>query len=1458
MNIRRAVLTLVAGVLVSVLVANAAPTGKNPMDIYIARARTQDAQGRHDLAAANWKQVLLLTPGQPEALMALARYYKETGDTAKAKIYADHLRTVNPGAQNLQPVISSSDQLKALEEAARLSAAHRYTEAINLYRRVLGTNPTTGDWAVAYYQTEAAIPSELPHAIQHLRSIVQDYPANPGYRLTLAKILTYGSQTRPGGLRMLQDFHGSAEEMEQAREAWRAALLWSPSSAAAQETGAEYLRRFPDQELAAKLRAGAEEHVRTVPEGDPEEAEAYRSLQKGEDAAAIKQFTDMLNHSGQRGRAHLGLGYVYMKQKNFTDAVQAFDAARNEGVRTPALERIYHDARYWERMQLGNKAADAGDSVTAANEFNQAAQFDSSRPEANEALAGLWLKDEQPDKALPVLRNLIQTHKDRDQAWIALVNAEVQAGQFSDVLAQRKSIPAEVSARLNHNPDYLSALAVSQLSLGYDAEAQQTLKTLDAQPAADDASHARNNLKIASLLLRLGRVEEAEKLCRAAVRRDRANPEAWQTLIRAEYQAGRTGTALQIIENLPAEVKAKLTSDPGYLIQAAAIYQKEHQFDGAAVMLANAQQVAGQNLQSSIPLQLQLASLDREMGRTRQAYQIYRQLTLSAPDRTEPWIGILGTLHDGKQDAKALTAAERIPAQLRFRLRNDVGYLQAMASIYSGVGDNARAMEYLGRVTGHYRAQGVPAPFAVNLQSAWLQLNAGNERGLSFSLDALSKTTNLTLKEKKQVEELWVAWSIRRAEATVKFGSADQALALLQAAQQVYPYNSDLRHEIGTIYIRRGQPENAYKLYARFDWAGASQADFAGGISAAAAADHWKEAEMWLHMALNQYPGNRDLLRQAAQVEQDHGNLKKAEAYWSSLRAMDTPAMGTGIQPLTMDSASAGYGQTASQHLAAMLMPAQGPADTLQRRTMENDADSESIDALLAGTSNIDTDARPQPMENQQASFPMFHSADRMDPAFPENDRSSTLVLSQASARTSVSMPDTDQMARQLKAESQRDPATSLSSEPTGFDRPASEPFSSSAYGAADEQDNATAAAPVNMASNLRPLPNRYYAQPGMTLGLVRPVVQRDGLAELQAQLSPWAGGGASATTRSGQSGFDQLTRVESTMETSTVVGQSARVSVLMQPVMLEGGEAGSKPLYSFGTKGTAPSGSQNQSGLGGEVQIATSHVQASLGYTPSSFLVQNTLGSLSISPTRSFSFHFSRTPVKDTMLSYAGVKDPSTGSVWGGVVATGGGVQVSHGDAQSGFYGLMDYASLSGRNVTGNTRFTGSLGGYWRAYQNEFGTLTAGVNMTGMHYDKNLQYFTYGQGGYFSPDAYMLINAPITWRSNITRNFSYIVTGSIGTQSYQQGSIVAGSFLSTVNTSQTSSANYGLNALGSYQLTPNWYLEANLNANNTYDYQQRTAGFSLRYMTHPHPVADSSSPTGLLNPEQIRPLLIP
>jgi hypothetical protein len=55
------------------------------------------------------------------------------------------------------------------------------------------------------------------------------------------------------------------------------------------------------------------------------------------------------------------------------------------------------------------------------------------------------------------------------------------------------------------------------------------------------------------------------------------------------------------------------------------------------------------------------------------------------------------------------------------------------------------------------------------------------------------------------------------------------------------------------------------------------------------------------------------------------------------------------------------------------------------------------------------------------------------------------------------------------------------------------------------------------------------------------------------------------------------------------------------------------------------------------------------------------------------------RDAVKDSLLSYAGARDPKTGIVWGGVVADGGTLQFNHGESESGQYVSVGASFLHG-----------------------------------------------------------------------------------------------------------------------------------------------------------------------------------
>jgi len=146
------------------------------------------------------------------------------------------------------------------------------------------------------------------------------------------------------------------------------------------------------------------------------------------------------------------------------------------------------------------------------------------------------------------------------------------------------------------------------------------------------------------------------------------------------------------------------------------------------------------------------------------------------------------------------------------------------------------------------------------------------------------------------------------------------------------------------------------------------------------------------------------------------------------------------------------------------------------------------------------------------------------------------------------------------------------------------------------------------------------------------------------------------------------------------------------------------------------------------------------------------------------------RRAVTDSLLSYVGMKDAYSGKTWGRVTKNGGSAQLGYDDGDAGFYVNGGGYSYIGENVASNTSMNASAGIYLRPYHDDFRALQTGLNVSWMDFSKNLSYYTYGQGGYFSPQNYVSVSLPVDFSQKID-NWKLNVGGSVGYQSYSQDS---------------------------------------------------------------------------------------
>jgi hypothetical protein len=226
------------------------------------------------------------------------------------------------------------------------------------------------------------------------------------------------------------------------------------------------------------------------------------------------------------------------------------------------------------------------------------------------------------------------------------------------------------------------------------------------------------------------------------------------------------------------------------------------------------------------------------------------------------------------------------------------------------------------------------------------------------------------------------------------------------------------------------------------------------------------------------------------------------------------------------------------------------------------------------------------------------------------------------------------------------------------------------------------------------------------------------------------------------------------------------------------------------------------------------------------------------------------RDNVKDSLLSYAGSRDPGTGIIWGGVVSNSASLQLVHNESSSGQYLSATGALLRGHNVINNWEVEAAAGTYWTVATGGQGSLTLGLSATGMHYDKNSNFFTLGHGGYFSPQQYAVASVPISW-SGRQPHVTYEISASAG---YQYIGEDAAPYYPTGGSSSPASyaasiqrgVNYNVSARVDYHIAPHWYFGSFVSANNARAYQKTAAGVTLTFLTQRLPTN-----TGL-HPQQV------
>lgn len=192
---------------------------------------------------------------------------------------------------------------------------------------------------------------------------------------------------------------------------------------------------------------------------------------------------------------------------------------------------------------------------------------------------------------------------------------------------------------------------------------------------------------------------------------------------------------------------------------------------------------------------------------------------------------------------------------------------------------------------------------------------------------------------------------------------------------------------------------------------------------------------------------------------------------------------------------------------------------------------------------------------------------------------------------------------------------------------------------------------------------------------------------------------------------------------------------------------------------------SQNANGVSLGAGWENDKWKGDLGTTPLGFPVVDWVGGLAYSGDWGdigWTTTVSRRPVSSSLLSFAGAKDPGTGTTWGGVRATGASLGLSYDQGQAnGVWADLSAHQLTGENVEDNTRERLMGGYYYKVINEDNRRATVGLSSMLWHYQKDLSGYTLGQGGYYSPQQYFSLSVPVSYRQR-TENWSWQLGGSV------------------------------------------------------------------------------------------------
>lgn len=1430
-----------------------AEAGASSLEALFSQATFWRANNRPDLAGDALRRVLAVEPGNPRALRGMGELALAAGDRETAGQWLERLLAQAPDSEDaarLQAAlrrekISNGDlmEARALAKAGNAAGAVARYEALFDGAAPAGAGPPP-DLALEYYQTLAGVDARWGEARDGLAQVVRDNPNDLAARQALAEVLTYRQATRDQGIELLAALWRDQQRL-QVIAPWRQALLWLPQEPASADALRDYLAVRPDD-------AVVRERLDSVLSGSggAAVADAYDALEAGRLSAARRAFEAVLKDDPDSAEAVAGLGLIDLRQGRFGPAEQRLARAIRMAPNrrkdwAPALE----DARFYGRLAEARSLHQQQNYDRALQAVIPLARAGGRRGRDAALLQGeILLGQDRPQVAETVFRDLLDNDGDNNDARVGLVRALMAQERYDEANRIYAELPAE-----------------ERMRYGYVRDQQSQVLRQRAQALIDD-----------------GQVYAGEALLHEAVAAAPADPWARLALAKRMQARGQSGQAAAMLEPLEAP-----GAEPEALLAAAQFAADQGRWQHARDLLdrlpADARDSDTQALRQRVENGVRMAELARVFDSgDRWRIQSELERLYAAPPETPAQTGQLANfLVDRGESSLALTlvrkdlskglergaAKDFVPHALvlgRLGYDREAGELlrelQRRAERRpGGAGAFADARRTLSVAAVDHARQG--GDFARAYDEAVMALSSdpdneklvlalgrvyqegGLHREAATTYDWLLARPGPQLPARRAAVANALAMDdVERAEQLLEEAAPLEDGELLLLAARTARRSGDSRSALALA-------EKAADAHYRANRSGAPSA-LAGSANPFRKSAGKTPENRWL--ALADGDGNNDGARADVWLPGNRSPGNEGQHWQPPARE----------QAVAASAPSGDYYQPGAVSRPA---PAPTPVQESARAEARIDRFREDVRRDVAprvetglGLRNRDGESGLSELTEvsgelafsgvpfrggrfRGAVTPTFLNAGSVSGSAAGRFGFGPLAEGTASLAGNLEgaydlIAEVGQSAEQLEAaESAVDEAQTAYQEALDEFNTQVPPDPDDEN--ADEVDLVTQEeldALENQVADLEDQRDQAAKQFENATGL-------NVLNEVGIDLDALSDEQRAFVDRFLVSNFGSA---DFSLEADTPEEFEARSQAVRD---LIGGLQARANGYARG----AAAGNQTEAGMGVGFGYQGRAFAADIGSTPFGFEITNLVGGLSWAPKLGRNGRFilagERRAVTDSLLSYAGVEDPATGDRWGGVVRTGGRLGLTFDNGPLGLYGDLGFYHYDGHNVADNQSVEASLGGYLRPIREDGRELKTGVNVRYMSFDENLSKFTYGHGGYFSPQDYVSLSFPIEYSEDY-RRWTWSATFAPGFQSYSSD---AAAFFPTLAEEQfwmeilassgvidsayyaaESKSGFGVN-LGAgldYRLSPGLKLGTRLGYDTFGDYSETKASVNLNY----------------------------